>query len=199
MAGTKQEKQFINLPIVRHHLASFLLAGKEEARMAECLNSFMTELEKNTSAEELQFIVFDGAEPFCHFTPVPGRHRAIHSSPATAIRELEWANWEMALRYELFAQAGWRDFYDYNRNHGDAVMPRLVIVIHELGELMASDGRKTEQLLVKLLARSDAAGIYVICSTTCVRPMSSARDFSAVSDTDLSSGRIQKRSQNFWG
>ena len=55
--------------------------------------------------------------------------------------------------------------------HGDAPLPRIVIVIHELGDLMAADAVRTERMLVKLLSRrAQPIGIYVICSISRIRP-----------------------------
>ena len=163
------DKMKYRLPMLRCQLQSLLLAGKEEHAIAVCLTEMVAALERNTRPDELQFSIYDGQEPIFHFSPVPGRHRAIHTSAAAAIQELEWANAEMNRRYAQLAQAGCRKLDDYNLTHGDAPLPQIAIVIHELGDLMAADAGRTERLLGKLLARSRAVGIHVLCSTTRIR------------------------------
>ncbi len=163
------DKAKYQLPSVRWLLQSLLLAGKEEHAIAVCLTEMVAALARNTRPDELQFSIYDGQEPIFHFSPVPGRHRAIHTSAAAAIQELEWANAEMDRRYAQLAQARCRKLDGYNLTHGDAPLPQIAIVIHELGDLMAADAARTERLLGKLLARSRAVGIHVLCSTTRIR------------------------------
>lgn len=159
-----EEERFL-LPVVGCQLQNLLLAGKDENAMGRCLNTMLAGLEKRADFGEMLFSIYDGVEPIFHFSPIAGRHRAIHTSALEAIRELEWANEEMSRRYETMVQAKCRNVDKYNEVHGDRTMPRIVIIIHELADLMATDAAKTEKLLGRLLPRSQAAGIHVLCST----------------------------------
>lgn len=163
-----EEERFL-LPVVGCQLQNMLLAGKDENAMGKCLNAMVSGLERETAFGEMLFSIYDGVEPIFHFSPIAGRHRAIHTSASEAIKELEWANEEMSRRYETMAQAECRNVDKYNEVHGDKAMPRIVIVIHELADLMANDAAKTEKLLGRLLPRSQATGIHVLCSTARIR------------------------------
>lgn len=165
----QEDKAKYVLPFVRCHIKNLLLAGKEEKSLTKCLLAMVEELEKNTNASELQLSVFDGATPIFNFHPVSGRHRLLTSSVPEAIQELEWANEELKRRYEVLSKVECANIKDYNKKHVGAAMPRILFIIHELGELMEADGGSTERLLVKLLARARAVGFYVICTTTRIR------------------------------
>ncbi len=72
----------------------------------------------------------------------------------------------MDRRYELFEQAGVKKIDEYNDVAADGErLPRMVLVIDELADLMLSDKGVIERALVRLLSLGRAAGIHLILAT----------------------------------
>jgi S-DNA-T family DNA segregation ATPase FtsK/SpoIIIE len=76
---------------------------------------------------------------------------------------------EMEHRYRLLEAAKARDLDSYNRKlarRGDAVsLPRIVVIIDELADLMMSAPDQTEHNLVRLAQMARATGIHLVVAT----------------------------------
>lgn len=152
---------FCNLSTKPH----ILLAGKSEKAMDDCLKMMLASLESLTRRGEVVLSIYDGAGTVFQHPAEPDRHRAVMRFPWEVIRELEWANDEMARRYDRLKQAQCRNIKEFNQKNRDARMPLVVMVLHSLGELMSFQSARTESLLFSLSSRARAAGIHLICST----------------------------------
>ena len=159
-------ESFCNLSIKPH----ILLAGKIETAMDDCLKMMLASLESFTRLGEVVLSVYDGSVTVFQRPAEPDRHRAVMRFPGEAVRELEWANDEMARRYVRLAQDQCRNLKEFNQKNRDTEMPLVVIVLHGLEELMSFQPKKTDDLLFSLCSRSRAAGIHLICSTTRLHP-----------------------------
>lgn len=89
---------------------------------------------------------------------------------------ISWAVLEMSNRYKTFAATGVRDLTSYNSlasskgyvsKDGKPMekMPRIVIIIDELADLMMSAPNKIEDLLCRLAQMSKAAGMHLVIAT----------------------------------
>tara|TARA_Y100001934_G_scaffold95417_1_gene117768 strand:+ start:64 stop:1002 length:939 start_codon:yes stop_codon:yes gene_type:complete len=82
---------------------------------------------------------------------------------------LRWMTREMDRRYRKLEKLGARDLDDYNnkikKNKGEVKLPRIVVVIDELADLMMMAQNETEQTLVRLAQMARATGIHLVVAT----------------------------------
>jgi S-DNA-T family DNA segregation ATPase FtsK/SpoIIIE len=81
---------------------------------------------------------------------------------------LRWAISEMEQRYRLLEAVHARDIDAYNRKMEKkkaATLPRIVIIIDELADLMMSEPDQTEHNLVRLAQMARATGIHLVVAT----------------------------------
>jgi S-DNA-T family DNA segregation ATPase FtsK/SpoIIIE len=81
---------------------------------------------------------------------------------------LRWAISEMEQRYRLLESVHARDLDAYNRKmekRKAATLPRIVIIIDELADLMMSEPDQTEHSLVRLAQMARATGIHLVVAT----------------------------------
>ncbi len=81
---------------------------------------------------------------------------------------LTWAVKEMERRYHHFAEHGVRDLPAYNRRasqRGESLIPRIVIIIDELADLMMVARVDVEDAIQRLAQMARAAGIHLVVAT----------------------------------
>jgi S-DNA-T family DNA segregation ATPase FtsK/SpoIIIE len=81
---------------------------------------------------------------------------------------LGWAVTEMERRYKLMAAAGARDLQAYNRiisERGEEPLPRVVIIIDELADLMMMAAKEVEESICRIAQKARAAGMHLIIAT----------------------------------
>jgi len=81
---------------------------------------------------------------------------------------LKWALAEMDHRYRLLEDARTRDVETYNRRmekRGQPTLPRIVVLIDELADLMMTAPDQTEHSLVRLAQMARAVGIHLVVAT----------------------------------
>jgi len=85
------------------------------------------------------------------------------------IGTLRWMTREMDRRYRKMEKMGARDLDDYNnkiqRRRGEEKLPRIVVVVDELADLMLMAQNETEQTLVRLAQMARATGIHLLVAT----------------------------------
>jgi DNA segregation ATPase FtsK/SpoIIIE, S-DNA-T family len=81
---------------------------------------------------------------------------------------LRWALMEMDHRYHLLEDAHSRDIIAYNRKmekRGQPKLPRIVLIIDELADLMMTAPDQTEHGLIRLAQMARATGIHLVVAT----------------------------------
>ena len=81
---------------------------------------------------------------------------------------LRWALAEMDQRYRLLETANARDLETYSRKierKGQEPLPRIVVIIDELADLMMTAPDQTEHSLVRLAQMARATGIHLVVAT----------------------------------
>ncbi|GIS67355.1 MAG: hypothetical protein CM1200mP6_04230 [Anaerolineaceae bacterium] len=75
----------------------------------------------------------------------------------------------MDRRYRKMEKLGAKDLDDYNvkikRRRGEKQLPRIVVVVDELADLMMMAQNETEQTLVRLAQMARATGIHLVVAT----------------------------------
>lgn len=74
---------------------------------------------------------------------------------------------EMDDRYQMFRSIGVSTIDEYNKNpRGNYKLPRTVLIVDELSDLMLSAGKKSiESMIVRLAQKARACGIHLILAT----------------------------------
>ncbi|HRH94136.1 MAG TPA: DNA translocase FtsK, partial [Candidatus Peribacteria bacterium] len=81
---------------------------------------------------------------------------------------LRWAIAEMGRRLHRFSEAGVRNLVEFNEKQEDEekILPRIVIVIDELADLMMRQHRKdTETMIARIAQMARAVGMHLIIAT----------------------------------
>ena len=151
----------------------YLIAGSTGSGKSVCLNVMIVSLIMRYTPEELRFILIDPKRvEFRKYEHLP--HLMIDeivTEPQKAVAVLEWAIQEMERRYVEFAkvEGGIVGNIDaYNRIvASDTVpkMPKIVIVVDELADLMEYCKKDMETGIRRLAAKARAAGIHLVLAT----------------------------------
>ena len=150
----------------------YLVAGATGSGKSVCLNTMIVSLIMRYSPEELKLFLVDpkGVE-FATYEHLP--HLMIDeiiTSPPKAIEMLKWAYTEMERRFLVFREcnAGIVNIDDYNANIASntiAKMPRIVIIIDELADLMQTCKKDLEPRICAIAQKARSAGIHLVLAT----------------------------------
>ena len=143
-----------------------LIAGATGSGKTVCLNSVITSLLMNNTPDELQLLLIDPKRvELISFNLVPHLASSVITDNEKAIGILQWLNHEMDSRYQMMAQVRARNVEMYNRsNKGEKSLPRLVLIIDELADLMTK-ANEVEPLLCRLAQMGRATGIHLVVAT----------------------------------
>ncbi len=153
-------------------LTHLLIAGTTGSGKSVCLNSILISILYKSSPEDVRMLLVDPKR--VEFTPYNGIPHLIIPNVITdldkAVMALGWAVNEMERRYNKMAELRVRRIDEYNET--EAVrsgvvekMPYLLILIDEVGDIMAQDKKSVEGYLQRLLQKSRACGIHIILAT----------------------------------
>ena len=150
----------------------YLVAGATGSGKSVCLNTMLVSLIMRYSPEELRLFLVDpkGVE-FAAYEHLP--HLMIDeiiTSPQKAIEMLKWAYDEMQRRFQTFrdCEAFVVDIDGYNSQvASDTVpkMPRIVIIIDELADLMQTCKKDLEARICAIAQKARSAGIHLVLAT----------------------------------
>lgn len=149
----------------------YLVAGSTGSGKSVCLNTMIVSLIMRYSPEELRLFLVDpkGVE-FATYEHLP--HLMIDeiiTAPQKTIEMLKWAYTEMERRFLVFREcnAGIVNIDDYNANlpKDVAKMPRIVIIIDELADLMQTCKRDLEPKICAIAQKARSAGIHLVLAT----------------------------------
>ncbi len=150
----------------------YLVAGATGSGKSVCLNVMIVSLLMRYSPEELRLILVDPKSVgFRIYEHIP--HLMIDeiiTEPKRALAALSWAQVEMERRYKVFAECPELifDIEAYNtRIAGPTVakMPRIVVVIDELADLMETCKKDMEAKIRAIAQKARAAGIHLVLAT----------------------------------
>ncbi|WKY46550.1 DNA translocase FtsK 4TM domain-containing protein [Eubacteriaceae bacterium ES3] len=144
-----------------------LIAGATGSGKSVCINSIIISLLYKSSPEELRFIMVDPKMvELNQYNAIPHLLIPVVTDPKKAAHALNWGLKEMTDRYSLFKEAGVRDIEGYNaRIEGGEKLPRIVIVIDELADLMITSPKECENAICRIAQLARACGIHLIIAT----------------------------------
>ena len=145
-----------------------LIAGATGSGKSVCINTIINSLLYRAGPDEVKLILVDPkvVELQC-YNGIPHLLLPVVNDPHKAAAALAWAVAEMMERYDKFAERGVRNLDGFNRTleAGEKPMPRIVIIIDELADLMMVCKKDVEEYIARLTQLARAAGIHLIVAT----------------------------------
>lgn len=147
-----------------------LIAGATGMGKSVCINSLLVSLLYKASPEDVKLILIDPKKvEFSIYNGLPHLLVPVVSDPKKAAGSLTWAVNEMERRFGLIESVGVREIDGYNKiTENDPEMehmPRIVIVIDELADLMSTAPDDVETSIARLAAKARAAGMHLVIGT----------------------------------
>jgi DNA segregation ATPase FtsK/SpoIIIE, S-DNA-T family len=172
-----------------------LIAGATGTGKSVSIHAMIASILFNTTADDVRFILIDPKMlELSVYEGIPHLLVPVVVDPQKAASALLWATQEMEERYRVMRDLGVRNIDGYNRAlsgrkvvelkpssvvspgpdvHGETSpapdrhrkLPRIVIVIDELADLLLSEGKTVERDITRLAQKARAAGIHLILAT----------------------------------
>jgi S-DNA-T family DNA segregation ATPase FtsK/SpoIIIE len=143
-----------------------LIAGATGSGKSVGINSILLSLLYQNSPQDMRLILVDPKMvELSIYNDIPHLIAPVISNPKETISALRWTIAEMERRYQIFAEEGRRNIYEYNQSNKSQKMPYIVVVIDEMATLMQVSGNETEAMVVRLAQMARATGIHLILAT----------------------------------
>ncbi len=145
-----------------------LIAGQTGSGKSVCINAIINSLLYRSTPDEVRMIMIDPkVVELQGYNKVPHLLIPVVSDPHKAAGALAWAVQEMLDRYHKMQSKGVRELTAYNAKvAGDEPkLPRIVIIIDELSDLMLACKKEVEESIIRLAQLARAAGIHVVVAT----------------------------------
>ncbi|MBQ7741297.1 MAG: DUF87 domain-containing protein [Eubacterium sp.] len=147
-----------------------LIAGTTGSGKSVCMNSIIVSILYRAKPDEVKFLMIDPKKvEFSKYENIPHLLVPVVTDPRKASGALGWAVSEMLKRYQAFSDTGVRDIAGYNKfvkKHDDMEpMPKIVICIDELADLMLAAPKEVEDSICRLAQMARAAGMHLVIAT----------------------------------
>lgn len=147
-----------------------LVAGSTGSGKSVCINSMLISLIYKSSPADVRLIMVDPkAVEMDVYNGIPHLLVPVVCDPKKAAGALQWAVSEMLKRYALLKEHGVRNLDGYNKlaeqSEDMEKLPRIVIIIDEMADLMAASPKEVEDAIARLAAMARAAGMHMVLAT----------------------------------
>ncbi len=146
-----------------------LIAGSTGSGKSICIRCLIASILFKARPDEVRFLLIDPkVVELMAYNDVPHLLSPVVTDPRKAAGCLHWAVKEMERRYEEFAGRGVRDLAGYKAKmlrEGGQHMPRIVVIIDELADMMAVARVDVEDAIQRLAQMARAAGIHLVVAT----------------------------------
>ncbi|MBA4379408.1 MAG: DNA translocase FtsK [Anaerolinea sp.] len=147
-----------------------LIAGTTGSGKSVCLSAIIACLAVNNTPEDLRLVMIDSKMvELIRFNGLPHLYGKVETDIQRILGVLRWIVVEMEHRYKLLEAAKARDIEAYNRKlqrrKDTPLLPRIVVLIDEMADLMMSAPDQTEHNLVRLAQMARATGIHLVIAT----------------------------------
>jgi len=143
-----------------------LIAGATGSGKSVAMNTFLISLLYQNSPTELKFILIDPKRvELMSYNGIPHLLTPVITDAEKALSALRWAVAEMMRRYGELSKKGFRSISEYNAKEVEK-MPKIVIVVDELADLMMRQFKKdTEAAICRLAQMARSVGMHLIIAT----------------------------------
>ena len=150
-------------------LPHLLVAGTTGSGKSVCLNSMILSILYKATPDEVRLIMIDPKMvEFIVYNGLPHLLVPVVTDVKKAAGALQWAVVEMMKRYKLFSGHA-RDIDSYNdyvlRTGEGTPIPKLVVVIDELADLMMTAAKEVEDSICRIAQMGRAAGVHLVIAT----------------------------------
>jgi DNA segregation ATPase FtsK/SpoIIIE, S-DNA-T family len=147
-----------------------LISGTTGSGKSVCIAALATCLAMNNAPEDLRMVMIDSKMvELIRFNGLPHLFGKVETDVQRILGVLRWVVVEMEHRYKLLEAAKARDIDAYNhrlqRRKDVQTLPRIVVLIDEMADLMMSAPDQTEHNLVRLAQMARATGIHLVVAT----------------------------------
>ncbi len=154
-----------------------LIAGATGSGKSVCINTLIMSIIYKYSPDDVKLIMVDPkVVELSVYNGIPHLLIPVVTEPKKAASALNWAVAEMGERYKKFAATGVRDLTAYNKRIEDAKrrgnieglskkLPKIVIIVDELADLMMVANAEVEDAIVRLAQLARACGIHLVIAT----------------------------------
>ncbi len=150
-------------------LPHLLIAGTTGSGKSVCMNSLILSLLYKARPDEVKLIMIDPKMvELGIYNGIPHLYVPVVTDPKKAAGALQWSVVEMLKRYRSFSEVGVRDLDAYNRmrrEQQEDPLPRVVIVIDELADLMLVASKDVEESICRVAQMGRAAGMHLVIAT----------------------------------
>lgn len=142
-----------------------LVAGATGSGKSVCLNTIIISLLYQNGPDELKFILVDPKRvELTAYAGIPHLLVPPITGVDDTVNALKWTVREMERRLDMLSKFGARNIDDYNGKVEER-MPKIVIIIDELADLMTASGREVEGTIVRIAQMARAVGIHLVLAT----------------------------------
>lgn len=146
-----------------------LIAGTTGSGKSVCITALTACLVMNNTPDDLKLAMIDPKRvELMRFNGLPHLMGNVETDIERILGILRWATTEMDFRYKLLEKARARNIDAYNRkleHQNKPKLPKIVILIDELADLMMSAPDQTEHVIIRLAQKARAVGIHLILAT----------------------------------
>ncbi len=148
-----------------------LIAGATGSGKSVFVTALAACLSMNNSPVDMRLVMIDAKMvELIRFNGMPHLYGKVETDINRIAGVLRWVVVEMEHRYRLLETLRVRDLQAYNqraasRKDGTLPLPRIVVIIDELADLMMSAPDQTEHSLVRLAQMARATGIHLVVAT----------------------------------
>ncbi|EMB9454829.1 DNA translocase FtsK [Staphylococcus pseudintermedius] len=144
-----------------------LIAGATGSGKSVSINSILISLLYRNHPEELRLLLIDPKMvELAPYNGLPHLVAPVITDVKAATQSLKWAVDEMERRFKLFAHYHVRNISAFNNKvNYDQRIPKIVIVIDELADLMMMAPQDVEQSIARLAQKARACGIHMLVAT----------------------------------
>lgn len=164
-------KDISGSPIVSsiEKMPHLLIAGATGSGKSVCINTIIMSLIYKSSPADVKLLLIDPKVVELNiYNGIPHLLIPVVTEAKKSASALNWAVQEMERRYKLFAKNNVRDITSFNHKVNDndeEKLPKIVIIIDELSDLMMAAAHEVEDYICRLAQMARAAGMHLIVAT----------------------------------
>ena len=146
-----------------------LIAGTTNSGKSICIAAITMSLVLNNHPDDLKLVMIDPKRvELKRFSGLPHLYGEVETEVERIMGVLRWATTEMDNRYRLLEKVRARNLDSYNARAvkaGKPKLPRIVVMIDELADLMLNSAEQTQDQIVRLAQKARAIGIHLVVAT----------------------------------
>jgi len=143
-----------------------LIAGTTGSGKSVCINTIICSLLLRNTPKEVRFIMIDPKMvELSGYNGIPHLIMPVITDMQLAMEALSIVVDIMEDRYVKLMETGTRNIEGYNNLDGEEKMPRIVVIIDEMADLMMTSGKEIEEYIIRIAQKARACGIHLIVAT----------------------------------